>query len=382
MSPLELKELIVRSLSDSAAGLADTISVLKRTYSAEPEFYSALLEVLCDVRVANDEAERILNAAAAHRATMERSFGRGVDFRVALLDYLTVIEHLLSAPTVIELRTYLSKLQLATIDELTGLYNRRFLNEYLRRELHRASRYGIPFSIIFLDLDDFKAINDTHGHQVGDQVLVDFAELLKRYLRSEDIASRYGGEEFMLVMPQTDTHGAMRFSDRLVGELEELNEDSDIPLSFSGGIATFPTHATTADQLIDIADRALYEAKIAGKGRIRVPESDKRSHYRFPASLEVLLSDNGNPQSVGFTHDVSRTGLCFETDHELTVGQTVSLLIRSRQDSTTYRVRTQIVWLRKEEESRRFRLGARYSGAEVTNLTGLFSEIRQSNRGS
>jgi diguanylate cyclase (GGDEF)-like protein len=153
--------------------------------------------------------------------------------------------------------------RLASTDPLTGLANRRALTELMERELHNAERYGAPLAFLVLDLDDLKKINDTLGHHGGDEALRAFAEALKAGARRGDIVARYAGDEFVVVMAQTDRIAAEAVLRRLYGALEGT------PLKCSAGIALFPRHGADATALFAAADRALYEAKQAGKNRFR-----------------------------------------------------------------------------------------------------------------
>jgi len=154
-------------------------------------------------------------------------------------------------------------------DPLTSLYNRRFLHDYLERELIRAKRERAPLALIMMDLDRFKQINDSAGHQAGDQVLVEVGALLKRHVRGSDIACRYGGEEFAVVLPKTTLESARRRSAEICSAIRRA-PDRLLGATASLGVALCPTHATDAEALLRAADRALYEAKRAGRNQVRI----------------------------------------------------------------------------------------------------------------
>ena len=159
----------------------------------------------------------------------------------------------------------------ALVDGLTGLANRRQLEDELEAEIARAERLGGPIALVFADLDDFKAVNDHHGHPAGDAVLCAFAELLRESVREIDTAGRFGGEEFMLLLPGTDAAGAANVAERVRAALEErvivTPGGAAIRITASFGVATAPPAATAAE-LIAAADRALYDAKNGGKNRV------------------------------------------------------------------------------------------------------------------
>ncbi|MGH9681703.1 MAG: diguanylate cyclase, partial [Candidatus Acidiferrales bacterium] len=154
-------------------------------------------------------------------------------------------------------------------DPLTGLYNRRYLEESLNRELHRASRTGRSVSLIMLDLDHFKHFNDTFGHQGGDILLKEVAGLIKGMVRAGDVACRYGGEEFSLVLAEVTTDGAHKCIDGIREAIRHLNlhhrGQTLGTVTVSAGIATYPMHSDNAEDLIRAADEALYRAKKAGR---------------------------------------------------------------------------------------------------------------------
>lgn len=154
-------------------------------------------------------------------------------------------------------------------DPLTGLYNRRFLRDYLPRELIRAKREGIRVAVIMIDLDRFKKVNDTAGHAAGDLVLMEVATLLTRHIRGSDIACRYGGEEFVLVLPKSTLESARSRADAICSSMRE-ESDMLLGVTASLGVALFPDHASESESLMAAADKALYEAKGAGRKQVRI----------------------------------------------------------------------------------------------------------------
>ena len=160
----------------------------------------------------------------------------------------------------------------AVTDDLTGLFNHRRFNEVLEAEIERSRRFAQPVGLVMLDLDDFKQINDTRGHQQGDQVLRDIAALLREYSREIDAPARYGGEELALILPQTDLEGAYQLAERLregieAHEMTMLDGKGALRVTASIGVAAFPDSANDAADLVAVADAALYNAKRAGKNK-------------------------------------------------------------------------------------------------------------------
>lgn len=160
----------------------------------------------------------------------------------------------------------------AVRDPLTGLFNRRYMSEALERELRRAEHGGQPLSMVMLDVDHFKTFNDTSGHQAGDDLLTQIGSLLQGRTRREDIACRYGGEEFLLILPGAPLEAARRRADELRDGVREMVVEHRGrplgPISVSAGVACFPEHGTTADDLLRAADTALYRAKELGRDRV------------------------------------------------------------------------------------------------------------------
>jgi diguanylate cyclase (GGDEF)-like protein len=163
--------------------------------------------------------------------------------------------------------------QQAVTDPLTGLWNRRHMAETIEREVLRAGRFGHPISLIILDVDDFKTINDQEGHLQGDLVLEKVAEIVEDGTRTIDVAARYGGDELAIILVETDREGALivgeRLADRMRAAEVPLRDGGSMGVTISLGVATIPDSADDVESLVDAADRALLRAKRAGKNQIR-----------------------------------------------------------------------------------------------------------------
>jgi diguanylate cyclase (GGDEF)-like protein len=161
--------------------------------------------------------------------------------------------------------------RLAIVDGLTQLHNRRYLLDFLDRELARARRHARPLSVLLFDIDKFKSINDTHGHLCGDAVLRDLSNRLKPTVRREDLLARYGGEEFCMVLVETDTQQAVGAAERIrrTVEAEAFEfEGEAIPVTVSVGVSTAADPHETPDALLQAADARLYEAKRTGRNKV------------------------------------------------------------------------------------------------------------------
>ena len=192
-------------------------------------------------------------------------------------------------------------------DPLTGLLNRTAVEEQITQELARAARYGLTASLLMFDLDDFKQINDTHGHLVGDLGLTSVADILRSEKRAPDVAGRLGGEEFVVLLPETPVGEAVVIAERVRERINRARA-ADQALSTSIGVASYPDHARTAVELVMSADSAVYAAKADGKNCVRVfdPETHARtqsSHVGSAASLarcatEIAVARGAAPEVV------------------------------------------------------------------------------------
>jgi diguanylate cyclase (GGDEF)-like protein len=160
---------------------------------------------------------------------------------------------------------------LAITDSLTGLYNRHYLQENIDREYTRAIRYTTSISVAMIDIDHFKRINDTYGHQFGDYVIREISIIINNCLRKTDLVFRYGGEEIIAIMPETDSDQAFIPLERIRTRIAEKvfeNEGFKTHVTISIGIASADKHITTSTQLIELADKALYTAKENGRNQV------------------------------------------------------------------------------------------------------------------
>lgn len=178
---------------------------------------------------------------------------------------------------------------LSLVDELTGLYNQRFMEVSLTREVARSQRYGSPVSLLFLDLDRFKSINDTHGHVVGSQMIKAAARILRDVIRDSDQLLRYGGDEFCVILPNTSLDGAQKLAERIrcvfeetmfnLSELTGVEQARELNITTSIGVACFPESAQTIQELIKEADAAMYASKKAGRNCVSIAPIDISSHF-------------------------------------------------------------------------------------------------------
>jgi diguanylate cyclase (GGDEF)-like protein len=246
--------------------LADTLESLD--LSARGQFLQRYIRAITHLDLRESQCIQLWDEMLLRRRELSENLGRPVALKTALMDVLASAG-LFRVPIVIEYDE-LKILQLnAVTDPLTGLYNRRLFSETFERELNRGRRYGSPLGLVVLDLHRFKEVNDKHGHPRGDEVLRAAAATLKKALRTSDFAFRIGGDEFALLLPQTDAEQALALSRRVETVFAEMLQPLQliIGVSMDHGVATFPQDGEQADQLIRVADERLYRLKQANHGR-------------------------------------------------------------------------------------------------------------------
>lgn len=243
--------------------------ISKHCGNVEGDIFSEFFSILTHINVSEEQARLYWQQVINHRIKISKKLGRDIGFRVALLDYFLNINKKLDNPTFIEIHLYEFLTKLTLIDELTFIYNRRFFDSTIDKEFSRAKRYDLELSLFFFDLDDFKQVNDNYGHVTGDLVLQKVGTLLNEVIRKEDLPCRYGGEEFVVILPETGKKGALAFANRVLKAISEIKiSNMDNKITISGGIATFPKDVSNVDDLIIFADKAMYRAKFTGKGKI------------------------------------------------------------------------------------------------------------------
>lgn len=207
------------------------------------------------------------------------------------------------AVAVNQARLFAQMQQQALTDDLTGCYNRRAFELQLERDLHLATRMRQPLSLIMLDIDNFKNINDRAGHRTGDVALQMLADTIRSELRAVDTAVRFGGDEFVVILPQANMDGALIVAERLRSRIEQTEVPGFGRMTGSFGLATFPAHASSRDTLVVAADRALYGAKHSGRNRVCVPSGESSDAHGYP--VEDLVEEDALVGARGETLDPS-----------------------------------------------------------------------------
>jgi diguanylate cyclase (GGDEF)-like protein len=245
------------------------------------QFFRTIAQIDFTDAQSNDYWERIL----LRRRELAENLGKRVSLKTALVDVLAST-NFLRVPILMEYDEF-KKLQInAATDSLTGLYNRRLFDEYCDKELNRAKRYGHQLAIVILDLHKLKEVNDRHGHLQGDQVLQLAATTLQKTMRASDFAFRIGGDEFALLLPQTDPEQAITLCRRIRSQYEidiqPLKMDIGVTLDF--GVAVHPHDGETKSALMNLADQRLYQLKNSGRAGSRVIPLETQAPREVPAA--------------------------------------------------------------------------------------------------
>jgi diguanylate cyclase (GGDEF)-like protein len=255
------------SLEDSYLELLiDTVETLD--LPARGQFLQRYLRAVTHLDLRESQCLQLWEEMITRRRQLSEALHRNVSLKTALMDVFSTAG-LLRVPVLIEYDE-LKKLNLnAVTDSLTELYNRRVFNEFFERELNRAKRYNQPLGLVMMDMHRFKEVNDKHGHPRGDEVLRMAAATLKKALRTSDFAFRIGGDEFALILPQTDAPQSLALSRRVETVFADTLKSLQLNVSvgMDHGVSNYPQDGDNADDLVRIADERLYQRKHAHRAR-------------------------------------------------------------------------------------------------------------------
>ena len=240
--------------------LADTLESMD--IPARSHFLQRYFRATTQLDLRESQCLQLWDEMLTRRRELTKQLGRPISLKTVLMDVLSTAG-LVRVPVVLEYGEYKKLQRNAVTDPLTGLYNRRLFAESFEKELNRARRYGLPLGIVILDLHRFKEVNDKYGHPRGDDVLKAAATTFQKALRTSDSAFRIGGDEFALLLPQTDPDQALALSRRVETVFAEVLRPLQLAISVTmdHGVANFPQDGEQADQLIHVADERLYRLK-------------------------------------------------------------------------------------------------------------------------
>ncbi len=361
-------------------------SCFRQLLEQDKEPYSSIIRLLTHLEFEEEEARGHWQGIEAHQKELARQLGRDVGLQVTALDYFYNLHDKLHNPKLIEIGSFLATEKSAVTDGLTGLYNRQFFDSSMRREIKRADRYGLTFSLVLLDLDNFKQVNDRHGHRVGDEVLSACSEIIRESLREIDVPCRYGGEEFALILPETERAGAFIVSERIRSDVEERFRtgpvrNDPLNLSVSGGVSIYPIDSSTEEDLVNMADQALYRSKREGKNRITLHPDEKRNFPRFEAkkTLVFRIAEQGRGGELeSHTKNLSQRGALVESHAPMSVGMELELVIRRPDKTNTLKGRVVRIEEVDQGMELRYEVGIVFlteSEEELRQLQGLTHEL-------
>lgn len=295
--------------------------------------YHTLFKLLAGIDIPQESSEEHWIKALEHRQELMLLLGRNVDITTSLSDYLQNATNFLNHPRLIEATFYENVVHETIHDKLTGLFNRPYFDEAYSQQVSLAKRYQDDFTILFLDIDNFKDINDNFGHLAGDEALRQIGEIINLQKRDSDVAARYGGEEFVLLLTHTDNVSGFIFAERLRQAIESLKvyyHDQCIKLTISGGLASFPFNSQHPEQLLQMADNAVYLSKGAGKNRISHFKKEKRRYLRVKIHQPILAKEldfSDSQTFAGTSKDICVGGILFENDAPLPLGSLIKVKV-------------------------------------------------------
>jgi len=338
----QIRESVLKCLDDAKAD-DKLINDLNRIIAkGGQKAYPVIFNILTNLVMEPQEAEACWHDIIDHHKNLKTTLGRKVSLRTAICDYFCSIHKSLRNPKVVEIHIFETAVKASKYDSLTSLLNRQSFDEALNTEINRAKRHTNDLSLLFFDLDDFKKINDTLGHPAGDAALKAVAKIILSEKRVEDIAARYGGEEMVVILPETGKMNALVLGERIRQKVEKMKlkyKGHNIQLTMSGGLAAFPVNATSAAALIKCADNALYRAKGSGKNNISFFSPDKRRYLRIDLDREVKIRQldfDDTQAQIAKGKNICVGGILFENEYPLSIGTKVQISVPTDKRKPLY----------------------------------------------
>jgi len=301
--------------------------------------YQVIIQTLTSLDLEPEEAKKCWFEIIAHRKNISHILKRKVSLLTTISDYFNAFETSLKNHKIVDIDVYEKAIKESTHDNLTGLFNKSYLQEALNQHISLAKRHNTDLSVLFLDIDNFKEINDTFGHHAGDIVLKNVAHTISQEMRASDIISRFGGDEFVILMPNTYKTNALLLSERLRNTIKQKTitiKGTTHKITVSGGVASFPIDALKAENLINLADSALYRAKGAGKNSISLFKEDKRRFLRIDFNRPIKVKHLGFSRTrtlSGMSKNIAIGGILFENKEPISIGARVQVSISIIKDS-------------------------------------------------
>ncbi len=237
-------------------------------------YYRDIIFALIQIRLPEDEAKRDWKEMLKHKFLMSEKLGRNVGIHVAALDYYTNIKRKIISPKIVDVHDYVTTASRALVDDLTKAYNRHFFEEEFKKLFGQAKSAGTVFSLIMLDLDHFKIYNDLNGHIQGDLALIETVRILHAVCSPDDTVTRYGGEEFAILLPNQPLNLSLKTAENIRGAVYDYRyvNEAQMPsrrLTASLGVTAYRDALNSTIAMIEEADAALYRAKNAGRNQVK-----------------------------------------------------------------------------------------------------------------
>lgn len=314
----------------------DDVFIKELNYLLEnegPMVCKLIFQILTSLEIPCDTAVEYWQKVLQHRKALSQLLVRNVDLMTAMSDFLRTNTNYLINSRFVNVSTFERILQEAMHDGLTGLFNRQYFEEAFKNQVSLAKRYDTDLSVLFIDVDNFKEINDAQGHIVGDGVLKKIGAIILNAKRESDIAARYGGEEFVLLMPHTESLKALILGNRIRQAVEQ--EEFSAPgqsfhLTISGGLSSYPQDTTDPKTLLQQADSATYLAKGAGKNNITLYRKEQRRYVRVKLTQPVLIKEMASIDSQiykGTSKNICIGGILFKNDTPLPIGAHIQVSV-------------------------------------------------------
>jgi diguanylate cyclase (GGDEF)-like protein len=255
-------------------------------------YYATRLRQMARLELDERQAAELWADVVRHRSELSRRLGRDVGAQVALLDHILNVRPRMVEPQIVEKDTLETMEHRAIVDPLTGLFNREYFEMQLARESERFRRYGAQSSLLLLDIDRFKSVNDQQGHRRGDEVLRSVGNIVRDYLRAADVPCRYGGDELAVILTDADEAEASVVAERIREGVAEAFRTDEVPVTASIGLAMVVPHREKLieEEVFLRADRALYSAKRAGGNRVVQDEAHKPPRKAPAGTVSPLMA--------------------------------------------------------------------------------------------
>lgn len=367
-------ETIRAAIIDCRATAADENQFIERLNDLVTQHGDLVCSVIFNTLAALDlpppVAQKYWLDVQNHRLQLISQLNRNVDLITAISDFLHLFTKFLPNSRLIDAATFERAVTATTHDILTGLYNRPYFDETYEQLISQAKRYDTDLSVLFLDIDDFKDVNDSMGHIAGDVALQEVARIIEKTKRVSDIAARYGGEEFVLLMPHTPNRDAYILAERIrkaIAQTEMSFKGASFQLTISGGLASYPLNSINPKDLLFMADSAVYLAKGAGKNTISQFKQEQRRYLRAKCHRPVLIKELGfdtNPIFSGICKDICMGGLLLENPTPLPLGSLQEMSVTVGEDNQQLLLIGKVVRV-EQCKQQRFNIGMSFSFKEM-----------------